>query len=534
MTSSLSHLRSRHPETLVALAIFLAFPCRAAAQSASSPTPESHSTPDSGDIRDLQAQISELKQILVQMNAEMVRSREETKQLREELKAVRQQVSQKEPGVEAARQPMTTREQQETAAAGQASTPSQEERLKRLEEQVELQQAALGEQNQTKIESASKFHVRLSGIVLFNVINNVGAVDNLDFPSLAVAGPEYAAQGSFGMSLRQSLIGLEVFGPSLGGAHVSGDVQFDFAGGFADTPNGAVLGLPRFRTGVIRISGSKTDLVVGQDTPFFSPLSPTSFASTALPAFSYSGNLWTWTPQVRVEHRFDVSEKSKFVVQGGILDPLAGEMPAYQGVRVPGPGEASRIPAFATRLAWSYTLFDRELTVGAGGYYSRQDWGFDRHTDAWAGTLDWLFPLSNRWELSGEFYRGRGLGGLGGGLGRSVVADGSLRDPSTDIQGLDAEGGWAQLKFRQTEKLEWNAAFGEDDSFAGELREYPFLPGGYLYPSVARNRGSLGNFIYRPRSDLVFSLEYRHLRTFMIQGPSQNADSVNVAMGILF
>lgn len=489
----------------------------------------------SGDVRDLQAQVSELKQILLQMSEQMTKSRQETTQLRDELEALRKQVAPQ--GLNAG---ATGQSGSEGDAQASAATPSsaqgQEERLQRLEEQAQLQGAALGEQNQTKVESASKFHVRLSGAVIFNVINNVGSVDNLDFPELATKSLGYgtSAGGSFGMNLSQSLIGLEVFGPTLGGAHVSGNVQFDFAGGYAEQPNGAVLGLPRLRTGVIRIAGANTDVVAGQDSPFFSPLSPTSFAYSANPEFSYAGNLWTWTPQIRVDHWIILSDKSKFLLQGGILDPLSGEIPPTQLMRVPGPGEASRIPAFATRLAWSYDLFGRELTMGVGGYYSRQNWGFGRNADAWAGTTDWLLPLAHRWELSGEFYRGRGIGGLGGGVGRSVVTDGPLSDPFTQIQGLNAAGGWAQLKFRQTEKLEWNAGFGEDDSFASDLREYPYVPDGYLYADVARNLGSFVNFIFRPRSDLVFSAEYRYLHTFLIQGTSDAASHIDVGMGILF
>jgi hypothetical protein len=489
----------------------------------------------SGNIQELQAQVSELKQILLRMSEEMSKSRQETTQLRDELEALRKQVGAQALSTAATGQSASEAQRQGSPSA-QTAAQGQEDRLDRLEEQVQLQQAAIGEQNQTKVESASKFHVRLSGAVIFNAVNNVGAVDSLDFPELATTSLGYgtSAGGSFGMNLSQSLIGLEVFGPTLGGARVSGNLQFDFAGGYADTPNGAVLGLPRLRTGVIRIAGTNTDVVAGQDTPFFSPLSPTSFAYSANPEFSYAGNLWTWTPQIRVDHWITLSEKSKFLLQGGILDPLSGEIPPTQMVRVPGPGEASRIPAFATRFAWSYNVFDRELTVGVGGYYSRQNWGFGRNADGWAGTSDWLLPLTNRWELSGEFYRGRAIGGLGGGLGRSVVTDGPLSDPATDIQGLNAAGGWAQLKFRQTEKLEWNAGFGEDNSFASDLREYPYVPDGYLYPNVARNRGSFLNFIYRPRSDLVFSVEYRHLHTFLIQGPSDTASHIDAGMGILF
>jgi hypothetical protein len=51
---------------------------------------------------------------------------------------------------------------------------------------------------------------------------------------------------------------------------------------------------------------------------------------------------------------------------------------------------------------------------------------------------------------------------------------------------------------------------------------------------VVRNRSSFVNFIYRPRSDLLFSTEYRRLRTWDIRGGSQTADHVNLSMGILF
>jgi hypothetical protein len=41
------------------------------------------------------------------------------------------------------------------------------------------------------------------------------------------------------------------------------------------------------------------------------------------------------------------------------------------------------------------------------------------------------------------------------------------------------------------------------------------------------------NFIYRPRSDLLLSGEYRHLHTTQI-GNYFTADHVNVMMGVLF
>jgi hypothetical protein len=230
----------------------------------------------------------------------------------------------------------------------------------------------------------------------------------------------------------------------------------------------------------------------------------------------------------------EVTKNSRVLFQGGILDPLTGEPPESRFLRTPQAGEASRQPAYATRVAWTRRIFEHELTLGVGGYYSRQDWEFHRNVDGWAGTSDWTIPLSPRWELSGEFYRGRALGGLGGGLGRSTLFSGPVSDPATRVQGLNATGGWAQLKFRQTEKLEWNGAFGQDSSLARDLRLFPLSQQAYFDPSLARNRSSFLNFIYRPRSDLLFSVEYRRLRTFAIQRESEKADQINLSMGVLF
>jgi hypothetical protein len=456
-------------------------------------------------IQALQREIAEMKAMMEEMKSEIVRTRAEAQELRQTIEAGR----------------------------GKANDQYTEP-IQAVEEDQQLLNAKIDEQYQTKVESASKYRVRLSGTVLMNVFSNRGSVDNLDFPSLAVEYSSIYSRGSIGASLRQSLVGLEVLGPQIQGAHVRGDLQFDFAGGFPSAPDGVTFGLPRLRTGTLRLDWPRTSVVAGQDVPFFSPLSPSSIASVAIPALSYSGNLWTWIPQVRFEHRLDVGRGSSVLVQGGVLDPLTGQPPASQFARTPQAGEASRQPAYATRVAWSRHTFDRELTLGAGTYYARHNWGFGRTVDAWAATSDWIIPVGGQWEVSGEFYRGRALGGLGGGIGRSALFSGPAAYSSTQVRGLNTTGGWAQLKFRQTEKLEWNGAYGEDTVPARDLRLFPLVQQSYYNGSISRNQSSLLNFIYRPRSDLMLSLEYRRFRTFMFQGDSQKASQINLSMGVLF
>jgi hypothetical protein len=369
--------------------------------------------------------------------------------------------------------------------------------------------------------------------VLLNLFNNRGPVDNLDVPqAVRLTGPNLTS-GGFGGTIRQSEIGFEIFGPDFAGARTHAALQLDFAGGFANTNDGATIGIARLRTATLHLDWPKFSLIAGQDTPLFSPLSPTSLASLAQPAFAYAGNLWTWVPQLRLERRFVTGETSSFVVQAGIMDPLSGEPPANQFYRVPQAGEASRQPGYATRIAWTHGGGDQAMTLGASGYYSRQNWGYRRDVDAWAGAADWTLPLGRLFSVTGEFYRGRALGGFGGGIGQSALLVLAPFYPTGAVRGLDSIGGWTQLKLRATPTLEFNAAVGQDNPFARQIR-YAAVFQNIYYQQGARNRSALVNFIYHPRSDLLFSLEYRHLRTFDVQSFTRSAEHINATMGVLF
>ncbi len=240
---------------------------------------------------------------------------------------------------------------------------------------------------------------------------------------------------------------------------------------------------------------------------------------------------------MRVEHRFALSGGSSVTLQGGFLDPLTGEPPngeTYVWYRSPGAGESARQPAYAGRVAYSRPMLGQTFTIGAAGYYSRENWGFDRIVNGWAGMMDMNLPLGRRFALSGSVYRGAAIGGIGAALGRSVIYNGDLADPNTEINPLNVVGGWAQLKFRATPKLEFNGAYGQDSPFAADVRYFGNHFESYAPPFFTTNRGAFGNVIYRPRSDLLFSMEYRRLRTFTIYDNSYEAGQLNMSMGVLF
>lgn len=471
-------------------------------------------------LTELQTEVHELKGLVQQLKQETTASRAEITRLREELEKERAA-----PGANPAAGAVTP----------QGELSPVDIRIGQLEEEQQLLTGKVNEQYQTKVEAASKYRIRLTGIALFNLFSNQGTVDNMDVPTLAYPQSGLDSSGSFGGTLRQSIFGFEVFGPQLMGARTSGAVNFDVGGGFPWLNNGVNSGLVRLRTATMRLDWKDTDLVMGQEQLFFQPNMPTSFASLIVPALSYSGNLWAWTPQIHVEHRIAVTEKSTVTLQGGILDALTGEPPAiiYTWYRHPQAGERARQPAYAARVGYSHPLFGRTITLGAAGYYSRENWGYGRDVNGWAGLLDWNLPLSEKFLLTGSFYRGQAIGGLGGGIGRSVIFSGPPTNAYSDLIPINAVGGWAQLKYSANSKLEFNAAFGQDNSFAADIRAFD-QPQSYGDPTLTRNQGFFGNVIYRPRSDLLFSLEYRRLKTFTIYDDNATAGQVNLGMGILF
>jgi len=519
--------------TLVVLVILVAGALSSPAQQ----IPQ-HEDPDASSLaqtlKALQQQVAELRAAVVEMRVESERYRHETVELRRELQAINQRKKNVEPTSQALEAPSESQPAADESGITQSPNISSQSRLGKLEEEYQLLTGQLAEQYQTKVESASRYRVRLSGVALFNLFSNFGVLDNVDIPAVARTQRLGQTDGSVGATFRQSQIGLQVFGPEWAGARTRGDLQFDFAGGFPTTSNGSTLGLVRLRTGTVRLDWANTSIVGGQDAPFISPLSPTSVASLALPAFSYSGNLWTWIPQLRVEHRLISSDDSRLTLQGGIFDSLTGEAPSAQFDRGPTAGEASRQPGYGTRIAWTQNASGRPMTFGVGGYYGRQNWGFDRNVDGWAATADWSLPLGRWFTLEGEFYRGRALGGLGAAFDRSVVFNAPQAESISQLRGLDVTGGWSQLKFQPVSKLEFNTAFGQDNPFANEVRRYRFSQSYYLDANLVRNKSSMFNVIYRPRSDLLLSLEYRHIRSLELENLTHSANRLDLVMGVLF
>jgi hypothetical protein len=261
-------------------------------------------------------------------------------------------------------------------------------------------------------------------------------------------------------------------------------------------------------------------------------LTPTSFAVVGVSPLAWSGNLWTWLPQLEVAQNLRIGDQ-QFGIEAAMID--VADPPANYGsvAKAVSAAQRSQYPGSELLLSYSGNLTPGVPAVSVGGYWGPHSYDYGQHTNAWAVTANGLLPLSHGMELSGEFYRGQSLGGLGGGVYKDVVLVKPYPDEYSHVEGLNAIGGWAQWKFRMTNKIEWNAAMGGDDGYASQLRSAQ-LDYTNLYATLARNQTVFANVIYKPSNYLVFSFEYRNIKTWPLSGSAYSAQAYVLTTGYEF
>ena len=433
----------------------------------------------------------------------------------------------------------------EAAAETQPAEARPDAELSRVREDQDVLAAEVKQHEQIKVESESKFPVRVTGLALFNAFVNQGVVDVVDLPTGALRRSANVSHGSVGGSMRQTWLGLEGQGPVLGKLHTSARVSLDFFGGAAGAINSVSPSSVRLRTAAIR-GETKTEMVEARfDEPLISPLSPTSLATVAQPSLAWTGNLWTWAPELRWQHTQVAGEGRTLNLEVGLRDAYLAGLQTYD-VTLASPAELSRRPAFEARVSYGSAAITgvhqdgysidgvQGWRVGGGGYYAKESYGSGSSINTWAITADWQVPLRRWLRLSGEVYRGTGLGGLGGGAYRDVVQGADRVTGVTRTIGLDAGGGWLQLQSDATRRLQVNAAFGQDAGSGSELRLLVLPTPESALGYYARNRAIMGNVIYRPWSSVVLSPEYRRIVSWPISGSQNVANVFTLSAGYHF
>jgi len=467
-----------------------------------------------------QQRVERLSAAVSQVQAQMEAYKTQLQELQTQLGLLREQLA-KDSGTVGTSGTVAATKREDGAATSAA--------VDEIKERQAIDESQLATHEQSKVETSSKYPLKITGLLLFNSYVNTRGVDVPVNPTYALGGG-----GTSGFSLRQTVLGFDARGPRLYGATSYADLRVDFFGSSGSQTAYASTGLLRLRTAHAGLKWTNTEAFVALDRPLIAPNIPTSLVAASQSNLAWSGDLWMWVPQVGVTHSIGVGESKRINVQAAFIeapDPLLpGAAPTVNVSRV----ERSRWPGTEARIAFASGERGVGPEIGIGGYFSPHKTSEGARFNAWAGTADLRLPIGRHFEFTSNAYRGQALGGLGG----SGYVDYYYYGKVSGAEGthaLDDVGGWAQLKGRVSERLQFNGGFGIDNPFATEIRAAAADPVyGASYAGLAKNRSVFGNVIYSPSSYLLFSLEYRKQRTGFANQPTQSNDVIGIGAGYKF
>lgn len=443
-------------------------------------------------------QKSDMQQILDRLE----RIEQENKNLADEVRALREELAaSRTAAAPAAASPPTP-----ISALAPAPTPPPAP----LAERVDVNEQRIAEQAQSKVEASQKLPVTLTGMVLFNAFLNGRANGGAEYPTVAAQGDNSSAAGA---TLSQSVVGLKFQGPQvLGGGQVSGSMYLDAWGGTSSSLDHLI----RLRTATVEIDWKNTTILAGQDKPIVSPREPNSIAQVAVSPLTGAGNLWLWSPQVRIEQRFAFGQQAGLTAQAGVYETSE---PSYASRGGDDYTESSTPrPAIEGRFEFWRKFGENARIEIAPGFHESTTHAGGFSAPSRIGTVDWLIQPVSKLQFTGMFFTGENAAGLGG-LRQGFTIFNDLRAVS-----IGANGGWTQFSYLVSKRLTFNFFGGEENDRLADL----------LSGDIHRNLMYGGNAIYRLGSNVLLGAEISQVRTDYFLLPSRLNNHYDLAVGYLF
>ncbi len=400
-----------------------------------------------------------------------------------------------------------------SSAATEAVAPAAD-RVDDLEEQVRIQAGRLIEQDQIKVQGTQRAPLRLTGMVLFNAFANGRYGGTMDYPPTAARTPDRARSGA---TLAQSVFGLEFQSPdAVFGGRFKGSFLMDLSSGDG-TPLNTQL---RLRTASIEGEWKTRSILVGQETPIFSPRQPNSLARLSTSPLTSAGNLWMWRQQVRFEQRLKLGSAQELRAQVGVAQTREdlGAIPA-QFTAEP------RRPAFESNLRITHRFDEfRRIEIGHGFHTSKTHVA-GSSVPATVSQVDWFVNPARRLEFTGAAFNGKNLAKHGGTNSLPSFVILSSRPGETRVVPVHGKGGWAQLTWIATPRLSFNAFNGQHHTGDRDL----------LAQSIRfKNIATGANFFYRVAPNVVTGIEAAQVRSWYIDGLKRRNNHYDLYVAYLF
>ena len=262
-----------------------------------------------------------------------------------------------------------------------------------------------------------------------------------------------ANQNVFTMNARDSRLGMKIGGPTFGkSGKVSGLVEVDFTGGFANSSTAARQPVLNLRHAWLEIANPKWQVRFGQDWALISGPFPNT---TSFVVLGGSGNLWMRYPQISATYK---SAPMKYSIS--VNRPIAGNVKydAYTAGDLDpvDDGEKTGQPWYMGRI-W-FTKGNH--TLSASGHYGQEkinDLSANSHLiDSYSLNADIVSKVGHLNYTARAFY-GANLNSFLGGVIQGYVSD------STSVENVESIGGWTQLGYEFNSIWSTTAGFGIDD-----------------------------------------------------------------------
>src|ERR1017187_5297722 len=165
----------------------------------------------------LSERIQKLSDAMASTQAQMEQSQHQLDEMRRELSELRRQMPQS--GV-----PISSPAPSESASTALSSSSGTPEELvaavRDIREHQAIEESQIATHEQTKVETESRYPIKVTGMLLLNGFVNTSAVDMAATPTVALPG-----SGSAGASVRQTVLGIDARGPHLFGASSFADLR---------------------------------------------------------------------------------------------------------------------------------------------------------------------------------------------------------------------------------------------------------------------------------------------------------------------
>ncbi len=282
-------------------------------------------------------------------------------------------------------------------------------------------------------------------------------------------------QTSFNVQARTSRLGLNVEGPDLcnGSIKSSGIVEVDFVNQTSSENKGAL----QLREAYWQLYNENFKLLLGQTKDVILPLYSNMFDYNALYAM---GNPGYRNPMASFTRYYYPDKNVRMELTTALSMVCGGDFSAYDA-----PGT---YPTVQSRVGWSIARPNLKTPIqfGFSGHIGEQRYNFPENVSSvssWSANFDLVYPITDRLSVRGEFFHGQSMAGFFGGAYQNIDYDPVSRTGTR--KGIHTTGGWGEIVWRITDKLQYAVGLGIDDPHNTDMEVASVERNGMYYTNFA-------------------------------------------------